>query len=887
MIGKDVPNSKGTSSFRALNTYILSNEESSKRKDKLAYANCVNLLGLSTATVEMEILQHSNRRCKNPVMHTLLSWREEEQPTKEQVDEAVNITLKELGLENCQAVYALHKNTDNYHLHLSINRIDITTFGAITPAGGWTRRAMERAARKIEAAQGWEVEKNAWTRVTNEGFIENLGPQYNKYMPSAGKQKTSDMENLTGEKSAISKAKEIILPIIQEVNSWKEFHKKLSEQGIQYEKNGSGAILHIGEIIIKASSVSRTCSLNSLEKKIGVFERSETRIPNSAKQNIEKIQPIQEAKEYSNWEKYAQERSAYYEEKKNKTTVQKLKRQQEWDMLKKSQKEERDELYKLPKEHRGAFLALRSATAAKQATEKIDLKEKQYKERQQFYKENPTFQSYEEWLRTNGLTKIAASWRYKREINRHNIISPEKSNNEIKLKEVPVLDIRAFKPKISKNEKEILYVFREKENEVGFIDKGKMLQIVKDNDSVTIRAALQLASQKWGSVRLTGTDEFKRRCVEIAAEGNIKIANSELQDAWQQCRNNHKDIEEIRGEKMQEKLELFQQYNRAVGADYYTVSAIEFFENGQNRGFVVNKKDGFPEGFPADMVEKSMPRIAGLGKNGRNIYYTPISEKKHHCLIDDLDGLALAELLAQGYKPATIIESSPGNYQAIITIPKLGTEFDREIGNQIVATLNKEFGDPKVSGEIHAHRAPGFENKKFKHRKADGSFPVVKLIEAKGGECEKTLQLAQKIKTELEHESAKRGELINSIPSSPQNINTVAAYKKHLNDIIRLQKKGGNDKIDASRVDYMVCLRLRVTGHSAEAIESVLVKAAPETRKILQSQGDHNWSDYAKRTVTNVFSFKADRDIEKNKNYIEYWKTLEGSAKKTTREMER
>lgn len=46
-----------------------------------------------------------------PVMHWILSWQENEQPTREQVDEAVNIFLWGMGLAEHQTFCALHKNT--------------------------------------------------------------------------------------------------------------------------------------------------------------------------------------------------------------------------------------------------------------------------------------------------------------------------------------------------------------------------------------------------------------------------------------------------------------------------------------------------------------------------------------------------------------------------------------------------------------------------------------------------------------------------------------------------------------------------------------------------------------------------------------------------------
>lgn len=898
MIGKHVRNTKKKSSFYALNTYILSGGNQGERKHKVAYANCINLYSLQTATREMEMMQLTNKRAKKPVMHTLLSWREGEQPTQEQVDEAVELTLKELNLEDCQCVYALHQNTDNYHLHICANRISPLTHNAVDPAHGWTDKAMERAARRVEAAQGWEIEQNAWTKVTEDGHIEYLNKgEKNNYLPKRNSQRVNDMENASGEEAAISKGKAIILPLLnnKDINVWGSFHKVLATAGIIFEKKGSGAILHIGDIVVKASSISRACTLKNLEKKLGAFIESTYSVNEMAKQRLDQPSPTKEAKGYGNWERYAQERTNFYQLKKSKKERLREKHLSELQALKQAQIAERKEIQGVfrktskvqPRQYQKQTVnALRSVLAAQQAAERITLKERQRDERDLFYRENPTCQSYKEWLMSQGLVSEAQQWRYKRELNQEQLMTVPDENIEIlskgNLMPSEARDIRDYTARISANRKQVLFI-NKRNNEVAFIDNGRSLNILKNDDS-DLLAALQLASQKWGSVELRGTEEYKRKCVELAAIHNIKITNPELQDAMHWFKEQNRKIDR-RGLDMQKELDNFRKYHAAVKADRYAVSAIEFFENGQNRGFMVNKKDGFPDGFPAPNVEKSMRRLVGLKNNGRNIYYTPVSDQKHHILVDDLDGLALADLISQGYRPAVIIESSPANYQAIITIPKIGTDFDREIGNKIVAKLNKEFGDPKLSGEIHAHRAPGFDNKKIKHRRLDGTFPDVKLIEAKGGECDKTKQLALEIKSELEKLDNDKKVNLDFVVNAPETINTARAYKVHFRDVVRLQKKAGNEKIDASRVDYMVCMRLRATGHSAEAVEKVLIIAAPETRKTLQSVGSHNWQNYAKRTVTYVFTAaKVSREIEKNKGYINYWRSMEGQRKATTLE---
>jgi len=62
---------------------------------------------------EMIALATEAVRSKNPVTHYIMSWKEGEQPSPQQVEQAVNIFMDELGLQGHQAIYALHKDTDN------------------------------------------------------------------------------------------------------------------------------------------------------------------------------------------------------------------------------------------------------------------------------------------------------------------------------------------------------------------------------------------------------------------------------------------------------------------------------------------------------------------------------------------------------------------------------------------------------------------------------------------------------------------------------------------------------------------------------------------------------------------------------------------------------
>ncbi len=44
---------------------------------------------------------------------------------------------------------------------------------------------------------------------------------------------------------------------------------------------------------------------------------------------------------------------------------------------------------------------------------------------------------------------------------------------------------------------------------------------------------------------------------------------------------------------------------------------------------------------------------------------------------------SLDRLKRDGFRPAVVLESSPGNFQSLLTIPGLKTAFDRDVGNRI------------------------------------------------------------------------------------------------------------------------------------------------------------------------------------------------------------
>ena len=96
----------------------------------------------------------------------------------------------------------------------------------IHPAGGWTKKALERAARKIEIMQSWEVERTGLYEVDEFGNIFERDAKARK-SPELS-QKARDIEAHTGIESVERREKREVGKILESATSWNELHEKLA-----------------------------------------------------------------------------------------------------------------------------------------------------------------------------------------------------------------------------------------------------------------------------------------------------------------------------------------------------------------------------------------------------------------------------------------------------------------------------------------------------------------------------------------------------------------------------------------------------------------------------------------------------------------------------------
>jgi hypothetical protein len=135
------------------------------------------------------------------------------------------------------------------------------------------------------------------------------------------------------------------------------------------------------------------------------------------------------------------------------------------------------------------------------------------------------------------------------------------------------------------------------------------------------------------------------------------------------------------------------------------------------------------EGWGAKQVLKSLLWLRRENLNRGHIYVRPAG-RHGLSLVDDLKPDALVRMKAEGFAPAAIVETSPGNLQAWL---KHGQVLDEAASTRAAKLLAERFGgDPGSADWRHFGRLAGFTNPKPSRRLASGLQPFARLLEASG-----------------------------------------------------------------------------------------------------------------------------------------------------------
>lgn len=461
---------------------------------------------------EMAGLALEAARCRNPLTHWIVSWQEGEQPTEAQFEQAVDVFLESLGLQDHQAIFAVHQDTDNIHMHVVLNRVHPTTHRVAECR--YDYEDAHRAIAKIEAVQGWKREQHGRYVATSDGKTVRVDDLMKPRSPNA---KRTQLERATGEMSAERQAQLIAGPILRSATSWAQVRAELQQHGMRYEYKGSGAIVWIGEVPVKASNIDREAARTAMDRRLGPMPAS---FPKGRPATAAKLTAIHENQ--LGWATYRARREESNSAKRHAFAELRARQKSEWSEALERNRRERAALTERNwRKHGHALNALRSVTAAEHASTRAAMRERHAEERRKLRKEHSPWPRYEDWLRDRGRTDAADTYRHGGAAS----VSVTGLGDESAL--ATAKDIRDYHAIIRGGF--VHYLLREDMGAgAAFVDHGRSVEILELSDA-SLLAGMQLAAAKFGKIKLQGDQATLHRCAVLAARNGIQVTNPELQ----------------------------------------------------------------------------------------------------------------------------------------------------------------------------------------------------------------------------------------------------------------------------------------------------------------------------------------------------------------------
>lgn len=146
---------------------------------------------------------------------------------------------------------------------------------------------------------------------------------------------------------------------------------------------------------------------------------------------------------------------------------------------------------------------------------------------------------------------------------------------------------------------------------------------------------------------------------------------------------------------------------------------------------ILNERGMYPrlDGLTAAHVQRSIPYLRYRNTQGAHVFFRPSGEHRF-TVLDDLTRTILARLVAEGFAPCAVIETSPGNFQAW---RKHAGVLSKPLSSFAARTIAVRYGaDPSAADWRRFGRFPGLTNRKPIHRSPAGYFPLARLVGSTG-----------------------------------------------------------------------------------------------------------------------------------------------------------
>ena len=252
-------------SWTRLGAYIL---DTPRTGEKVAWARAVNCGHDDPGWAVKHILstQAQNTRSKSDkCYHMVVSFPEGERPSREQIEDIEDRLCDALGFGDHQRVSAVHQNTDNWHLHVAINKVHPTTLRNVTPIRDHFR--LQAACAELEIKHGLKQETHT------VDFAQSRARK--------ARGKAADFEARHGEQSFLAWIQEHACAAMAGGQGWQAVHQAAATFDLDVKLRGAGLVIsHRGDsrLHVKASEVDRSLSFKAMADRLGTFEPADQKI---------------------------------------------------------------------------------------------------------------------------------------------------------------------------------------------------------------------------------------------------------------------------------------------------------------------------------------------------------------------------------------------------------------------------------------------------------------------------------------------------------------------------------------------------------------------------------------------------------------------------------
>lgn len=198
--------------------------------------------------------------------HLVVSFPEGERPTRNQLEDIEDRLCVALGFAEHQRVSAVHQNTDNWHLHVAINKVHPTTFRNVTPHRDHYR--LQEACAELEIRHG----------LTREPHTLDARQSAEQRQQKA-RGRAADFEARHGGQSFVAWLQEHARPVLLAArdggSGWQALHRAAASLDLTVKPRGAGLVIGHREdnrLHVKASDVDRGLSLQALTTALGPFQ---------------------------------------------------------------------------------------------------------------------------------------------------------------------------------------------------------------------------------------------------------------------------------------------------------------------------------------------------------------------------------------------------------------------------------------------------------------------------------------------------------------------------------------------------------------------------------------------------------------------------------------